>query len=149
DQLHQRFALRQAQSHLQPVVVETRRGIDQLIQVRETLARLELNDGLTFAALVSVMAPRLPRDATILAILPHVDEGAATALSMLRRLGFAVSVLLILPEQIHTWQAVGRLTAAGVHDVRIITSEADLIQGGQSVTAATGPAPYSLDIPLA
>lgn len=149
DRLHQRYALGQGELRLRPVVMETRRGVDQLIQVRETLARLELNDGLTFGALVSLMAPRLPRDATVLALLPQVPVEAAVALGLLRRLGFAVSVLLILPEEVHVWEACGRLTAEGIHDVRVITSEADVIQGGQSVGADSGPAPYALDIPIA
>jgi uncharacterized protein (DUF58 family) len=149
DRLHQLYALGPGEMRLRPVVVETRRGVDQLIQVRETLARLELNDGLSFGATVSLMAPRLPRDATVLAILPQVSVETSIALGMLRRLGFAVSVLLILPEQVHIWEACGRLTAEGIHDVRVIASEADLMQGGQPVGAESGPSPYALDIPIA
>jgi len=148
DRLHEQYGLGPAEERLQPVVVETRRGVDQLIQVRETLARLELNDGLSLAATVSWMAPRLPRDATVLAILPQVSVETAIALGMLRRLGFAVSVLLILPEPVHIWEAAGRLTAEGIHDVRVVASEADLMQGGQPVGASGGPSPYALDIPI-
>lgn len=149
DSLHDRFAIVEGESRLQPVIVETRRGVDQLIRVRETLARLELNDGLTFADMISVVAPHLPREATVIAIVPQVTVASAVALGRLRRLGFAVSVLLVMPEELHVWEAVGRLASEGVHDVRLITSEADIAQGGRSVGVGTGPSPYLVDIPLA
>ena len=41
-----------ASDRLQPVVVETRRGAEQLMRILETLARVELTDGLAFAELL-------------------------------------------------------------------------------------------------
>src|SRR5436305_5234414 len=85
----------EASDRLRPIVVETRRGIEQFQLIREALARLEVTDGLSFARLVIEVTPRLPRDATVIAILPAVSIETATALGSLRRQGFAVSALLI------------------------------------------------------
>ena len=46
-----------------------RRGAEQLLRILETLARVELTDGLSFAQLVVETASRLPRDATVVALL--------------------------------------------------------------------------------
>src|SRR5919108_190866 len=74
---------------LAPLVVETRRGAEQLQRIREVLARAELTDGLNFAQLVVETAHRLPRDATVLAVLPDVSVESAIALGNLRRQGMA------------------------------------------------------------
>ena len=53
------------ESHrLQPLIVETRRGVEQLHHIRDVLARVELTDGLTFAALVAETTSRLPRSSS-------------------------------------------------------------------------------------
>jgi uncharacterized protein (DUF58 family) len=78
-----------------PVVVATRKASEQLDQILDTLARLELNEGLSFAELVMECASRLPRDATVAAILTTVTEEAALALGMLRRSGFAVTAVVV------------------------------------------------------
>ena len=54
---------------LQPVVVPTRRGAEQLMRILETLARVELTDGLKFHQLVTEAADQLPRDASVIALL--------------------------------------------------------------------------------
>ena len=46
-------AMSEENERLQPLLVETRRGVEQLQRIRETLARVELTDGLTFAELVT------------------------------------------------------------------------------------------------
>ncbi|HMP59628.1 MAG TPA: DUF58 domain-containing protein [Gemmatales bacterium] len=124
---NRRAALAQAETpeaadRLQPVVVPTRRGPEQFELLRETLARLELNDGLTLAELVGEAGSSLPGDATVLAILAEAPPETALALGNLRRRGYAVTVfLLILDEQAGTldW---GRLLAEGL-DVRHVPSE--------------------------
>src|SRR5262249_33437578 len=57
---------------LRPVVVDPRRGPEQFSRILEALARLELTEGrgLTFPQLVVEATSRLPRDATVVAILP-------------------------------------------------------------------------------
>lgn len=133
---------------LRPVVVETRRGIEQFQQIREALARLEFTDGLTFAGLVIEVTPRLPRDATVIAVLPAVSVESATALGTLRRQGFAVSALLVGLVEDDLLVAHGRLLAEGVRDVRHVNTEEELgLLGDQA--PASGVNPYRLELTLA
>ena len=82
----------------EPLVVETRRGPSNCMRILETLARVELTDGLNFAKLVTETAGRLPRDATVVAILTRRDVETAVALGNLRRRGLAVTAILNLYE---------------------------------------------------
>jgi uncharacterized repeat protein (TIGR01451 family) len=99
---------------LQPVTVETRRGVEQLMRILETLARVELTDGLTFAQLVTETASRLPRDATVLAILGSVSDETAVALGSLHRQGYAVTVILNVHGVHELEVGAGRLLAEGI-----------------------------------
>jgi uncharacterized protein (DUF58 family) len=111
---------------LQPLVVETRRGSEQLQRIRETLARVELTDGLSFAQLIVETAHRLPRDATALAVLPDVSVESAIALGNLRRRGMAVAVVLVQMGDDGLERAYARLIAEGIRDLRHLTDEATL-----------------------
>jgi uncharacterized protein (DUF58 family) len=111
---------------LAPLVVETRRGVEQLQRIREVLARAELTDGLTFAQLVVETAHRLPRDATALAVLAVVTVETAIALGNLRRRGMAVAVILVMMDETNLEQAYARLMAEGIRDLRHLSSEAEL-----------------------
>lgn len=113
-------------NRLEPLVVETRRGAEQLGRIRETLARVELTDGLTFAQLTVETAHRLPRDATALAVLPEVSVETAIALGNLRRRGMAVAVVLVMMSDDGLERAYARLLAEGVRDLRHLETEAML-----------------------
>lgn len=120
---------------LQPVVVPTRRGADQLMRVLETLARLELTDGLTFPQLVLETASRMPRDATVIAVLPQCPPETAIALGSLRRRGFAVSAILVMYDgEEGLADSHGRLLAEGI-DARRVEDEAMIAHlcGAQAV----------------
>jgi uncharacterized repeat protein (TIGR01451 family) len=110
---------------LQPLVVPTRRGPEQFRRILETLARVELTDGLTLAQLVVESASRLPRDATVAAILSVVSPEAALALGSLRRRGYAVVAILVMPDEDEQAAAAGPLIAEGL-EVRPIRDEAGL-----------------------
>ncbi|HZU35179.1 MAG TPA: DUF58 domain-containing protein, partial [Gemmataceae bacterium] len=125
-----------------PVVVDTRRSLEQFHRLRETLARVELNDGLTFAGLVLEVSNRLPRDATVLALLPAVPPDTAVALGNLRRQGYAVSAILIAIPEDDRASAFGRLLAEGVEDVRMLNNEAELPALCRQATGE--PTPYAL-----
>jgi uncharacterized protein (DUF58 family) len=99
---------------LQPVVVETRRGAEQLMRILESLARAELTDGLTLTQLIGETQSRLPRDASVIVIMPHVDEEKAIALANLRRSGYAVTVVLNMYDEYDFAEASGPLVAAGI-----------------------------------
>jgi Protein of unknown function DUF58 len=148
DAAHHAGEADETSDRLRPVVVETRRGIEQFQLIREALARLEFTDGLSFAQLVLEVTPRLPRDATIIAILPAVTIETATTLGNLRRQGFAVSALLIGLADEELLVAHGRLLAEGVRDVRHVNTEEELgLLGDQA--PASGVNPYKLDLVLA
>ena len=119
-------AMSEESERLQPLLVETRRGVEQLQHIRETLARVELTDGLTFAQLVTETIVRLPRDATILAVLPDVSVETAISLGNLRRAGLAITVVLILLDDEPLERAYGRLVAEGIRDIRHLKDEAEL-----------------------
>ncbi len=107
-------AMVDASDRLRPVVVETRRGADQFMRILETLARVELTDGLNFSQFILEMSGRLPRDATVIAILPEVDATTAMALGNLRRGGYAVEAIITLYDDEEFAQAAGKLLAEGV-----------------------------------
>ncbi len=148
DEARDRFELREDNDRLRPVVVETRRGFDQFQKIREALARLELTDAFEFAQLALEMAPRIPRDATVIAILPRVPVETAVALGTLRRQGFAVTAILIGLDETQKLEAHGRLLAETVRDIRYVNTEDELAHFGGNA-ATPGPAAYVVDIPLA
>jgi uncharacterized repeat protein (TIGR01451 family) len=129
---------------LRPIIVETRRGGDQFQRIRETLARVELTDGLPVVKLVTETASRLPRDATVVAVLPSVPLKTAIALGNLRRQGYAVSAILVLIDEADFPQAHGRLLAEGILDVRHVKSEAEL--SGVCREQVLGTTPYQVAI---
>jgi uncharacterized protein (DUF58 family) len=113
-------------NRLEPLWVETRRGVEQLHRIRETLALAELTDGLTFAQMVSESAARIPRDATVVAVLANVTPETAIALGNLQRRGLAVTAVLILLDTDPLEAGYGRLVAEGIRDIRHLTNEAAL-----------------------
>lgn len=148
DEARDRFELREGNDRLRPVVVDTRRGFDQFQKVREALARLELTDGFGFAQLALEMAPRMPRDATVIAVLPRVPIDSAVALGTLRRQGFAITAVLIGLTEEEKLEAHGRLLAETVRDIRYVNSEEELAHMGGNTAVATEAA-YAVDVPLA
>ena len=109
-----------------PLVVPTRRGAEQLQRIRETLARAELGDGLDLAGLITDSAHRMPRDATVLAVVGDVSVESAIALGNLRRRGMAVAVVLVLMDDDGLERAYARLIAEGIRDLRHLGDEATL-----------------------
>jgi hypothetical protein len=92
--------------------------------------------------LVTETASRLPRNATVVALLPDVPAETALALGNLHRQGFAVAVVLIMLELGPLEQAYGRLLAEGILDVRHLKDEAGLPTLCQQPVRQ--PTPYSL-----
>ena len=133
---------------LEPVAVATRRGIEQFQRIREALARLELTDGLSFIGLVADIAHRLPRDASIVALLPTASIDTATMLGNLRRRGFAISVILLAVDEDDGAVFYGRLLTESIRDVRFINSESDLTRFGGPTAPMTSENVHNLDIDL-
>jgi uncharacterized protein (DUF58 family) len=94
------FAQRAAQverdnRRLSPVVVETRRDTSQFDRILEALARLELTPDLPFHEMLAEAGPRLPRSASVVAIMSRVNSESAAALGNLRRRGYSVRALVV------------------------------------------------------
>lgn len=122
----QEFGMLEENTRLQPLRIETSRGPEVFQTLLETLARLELSNGLTFPQLIAESLTRLPRDATVVAVLPDVTEETAVALGNLRRSGYAVTAILILMEnEMQYADCAGRLMAQHI-DVRHISDEAGI-----------------------
>lgn len=132
----------QESTRLRPVVIETQRGVEVFQRMREALARLELTDGLTFAQTVVETSSRMPRDATLIAVLGEVTTETAIVLGNLRRNGYAVTAIVVLQEGTSSFgrsdgvrfvdadgmiDQIGRLIAEGI-DVRHIDHEAAISQ---------------------
>ncbi len=119
-------SMREASERLQPLVVPAQRGPEQLVQIMETLARVELTDGLTLSQLVGETMDRLPRDATVIAILPKVTTDTAITLGSLRRQGYAVTAILNMYEEDDFAQAAGPLIAEGI-EVQQLKDEMSIV----------------------
>ncbi len=109
---------------LEPVTVPTRRGAEQLGLILQTLARVELTDGFSFADLVAEAAGRIPRDATAVAIVASVTFDTAVALGELRHKGIAVTAIVNMFDDEAFGQASALLAAEGVEARQLKSVEA-------------------------
>lgn len=110
-------------ARLQPIVLRLGRDEEALQTLRETLARLELNEGLTFAELATEAASQLSRQATIVAILPGAPPETVLALANLKQRGYAVAAILLIVDEVQQSDQYGRLAAEGI-EVRSLRDEA-------------------------
>jgi uncharacterized protein (DUF58 family) len=120
-------AVRDTSERLAPVIVPTRRGPEQFTRILEALARLELTDGLPLPALIGEASSRMPRDATVIAIVPPESQDAAIALGNLKRRGFAVTAILNLYEDYDFAIASGPFLAEGI-ETRHLKDEQSIME---------------------
>ena len=100
---------------LRPVIIATRKGPDVLREIRNTLARLELTDGLRLEELIAETRGQLPRDASVIALVSRPSEAAILALRSLAEQGFAVTVLVSIYEEDEYAEVAGKLIAQRLH----------------------------------
>lgn len=107
-------AMASTSTRLEPVVVPTRRLEGQFEKIHDALGRLEKSDGLEFPELIGNTVARMPRDATVIAVLGKVDLAIGVTLGELRRRGYAVTAIInaIDGETFGRWSAP--LVAEGV-----------------------------------
>ena len=127
DTARQAAEMQTRSDRLRPLIVETRRGPEQFRSILETLARMELTDGLPLPALIEEAASRMPRDATVVAILPRGDEVSAIALANLRRRGLAVTVVLNFHDDYEYSVAAGYFQSEGI-ETRHLRDEASIVE---------------------
>jgi Protein of unknown function DUF58 len=115
-------------TRLQPVMVETGKGLERFNRILETLARLEHTDGLEFPEMVGEAISRIPRDATVVPVLRKVTPAIAVSLGNLVRRGFLVTAVVIsfdidvTPDWASPPDWAEMLLAQGV-DFRVVNTE--------------------------
>ena len=110
------------------MIVENGRGAERFTRILETLARLELTDGLEFGALVEETVSKIRRDATVVAVLSQVTPEAAAALGGLVRRGFLVTAVVVsfAGEDVPLWSQPpdwAEMLLEHNVDFRMVTSE--------------------------
>jgi len=90
----QNLDMRTSSSRLRPIVLPANRSPEHFAELHRTLARLERTDGLSLSELILETESRIPRMLSVLVIVQKIDEPGVLALAMLRRRGFAVSVIV-------------------------------------------------------
>ncbi len=99
---------------LRPQIFAPNRGPEHLRRLQLAMARIELTDGIRFDQLILETACRMPKDATVIAILQTVDESYAVALGNLRRQGYAVTAIINVYDSYDFAQLSRHLLAEGV-----------------------------------
>jgi hypothetical protein len=100
--------------------------------------------------LILEIAPRLPKDSTVIVILPQVPVETSVALGQLRRQGFAITAILVgMPDDANDQRLVahGRLATEGIRDVRHVNREAD-VQNLGTRSSIPVPAEYGVAVDL-
>jgi len=123
-ELERLLAQREQADRLRPVEVPARKGGANLLEMMETLARLELGQGLSLAQMLAAEYVRLPRDAALIIIVPQVPAELVEMIARLKATGFVVSVFVILNRE-EFIRAQARLSYEGVN-VFHIQQERDL-----------------------
>jgi len=103
--------MRSQSDRLNPVVLGANRTPEHFAQMHRMLARLERTDGLKLDQLLIETESRLPKLLSLIAIVQRVDEAGLLALEMMRRRGFALTVMLNCHQDEYLDHA-GKLVAA-------------------------------------
>lgn len=105
-------------TRISPLSVPTRRSPIQAQKIIENLARVLPGRGLDAIGLIMAEHVRLPRDAALLVISPHVHDAMALALGSMKIAGFNVSVFIIKDHKNHE-EAARLLAPHGIHAFHI------------------------------
>lgn len=111
-------------SRISPLSVPTLRSPAQAQKIAENLARVVPGEGLDVGQLIMAAYSALPRDASLLPVVPYVNESLALILAQMKYAGFAVSVFLIDAGEAYD-EAAGLLAQHEIHMFHI-TEERDL-----------------------
>jgi len=99
---------------LSPLQVPTVRSPVQAQQIIENLARVLPGDSFTIEQVMMSEGETLPRDATLIPVVPEITEGLALTLATMKLLGFTVTVFLI-DNQANYRAGAGLLAAHNIH----------------------------------
>ena len=99
-------------SRLRPVQVPPQKGPAHMARILETLAHLELREGLSCADMISNEYESWPREASLLVIVPALPADLVAQLARLRSAGFIITVFVIRNQEEYL---VGRARLAAEH----------------------------------
>ena len=105
---------------LNPIVLGASRTPEHFAQFHRMLARLERTDGLRLDELILETQSRLPKMLSLIVVVQRVDEVGLLALEMMRRRGYALTILLNCHREDYLEHAgrlvAARLTVVPLHD---------------------------------
>lgn len=114
DEARASVVMQSKSDRLRPVIVPTRRSVEQSIHIFRSLARLELTSGMTFPTLIVEASSQLPRDATVIAIVSEMKMETAVALGSLKRQGYSVVAIVNTFHEERFIQTTAPLLAEGI-----------------------------------
>jgi len=105
---------------LTPILLGANRTPEHFAEMHRMLARLERTDGLRLDQLLMETESRLPKLLSLIVIVQRVDEAGVLALEMIRRRGYALSVLLNCHQEDYLEHSArliaARLPVVALHD---------------------------------
>jgi uncharacterized protein (DUF58 family) len=105
---------------LTPILLGANRTPEHFAEMHRMLARLERTDGLRLDQLLMETESRLPKLLSLIVIVQRVDEAGVLALEMIRRRGYAMSVLLNCHQEDYLEHSArliaARLPVVALHD---------------------------------
>lgn len=119
----QRLAMRDTDSHLNPICLAPSRGPVHYREVQRTLARLEMTDGLTLPETFIQLESRLARDTTLIVIIQQCDLALADTLTGFSRRGWAVVAVINTFAEDDFSLVAGPLIAGGVQVVHLVDQD--------------------------
>ncbi len=114
--------MRSKSDRLRPVVIPTRQSNDQLPAILSGLGRLEISDGMPLPEMVIEASSRIPRDATVIAILTRMTPEIAVSLGNLQKQGFSVSAIINVHDVDRFAKMSGPLLVQGI-ETRHLSNE--------------------------
>jgi uncharacterized protein (DUF58 family) len=86
--------MKSSSEQLNPVILGANRTPEHFAELHRMLARLERTDGLKLDQLLIETENRLPKLLSLIVIVQRVDEAGVLALELMRRRGYALTVIL-------------------------------------------------------
>ena len=86
--------MKSSSEQLSPVILGANRTPEHFAELHRMLARLERTDGLKLDQLLIETENRLPKLLSVIVIVQRVDEAGVLALELMRRRGYALTVIL-------------------------------------------------------
>ena len=114
DEARASVVMKTKSDRLRPVIVPTRKSVEQALNIFHALARLELTSGMNLQTLLVESTSQLPRDATVIAIVSEMNMERAIALGSLKKQGYSVVAIVNTFDDDRFIQTTAPLLAEGI-----------------------------------